>query len=450
MRHRTPIGKALWPMIFLLASQEAILQETSAATYYVSASTGNDANLGTTTTAPWKTLKKASLTVVAGDTVIVGPGRYTDSTANGEQAFNPTNSGTVSNPITFKSDPPLAAVLVAPSPSVVAWSVKYKSYIILDSFKAEGQLGIRHSNHVTIQNCEVIYGSIQGTDTSLNWGIVIAASDDNIVRNNYVHNMRNSGNTSHNTAGIMVGFIANRNVIEYNDVDAGGGTVYSAYGQKGGDITFNTWRRNIARNATVGFLGMGSTDNTKFSTDNRFYENIIYNMSYAAFELDHNSQRFAIYNNTIYNVTSFLLAGSTGNTQNQAWNNLMVTATNGYWYVPSDFSALLSYSDYNLFQTITKIGAWSYGSSYYSTLAAWQTGTGFDLHSLTGDPLFMDASAFDFRLNPNSTAKGKGKNGEYLGAYPAGTGVIGPTNGLWKTASGLVEPAAPTNLAVSR
>lgn len=424
-----------------------------AATYYVSAGSGNDSNPGSQTQ-PWQTLKKASLTVVAGDTVMVGPGRYTDSTATTERAFNPTNSGTASAPITFQADPPLAAVLVAPSISVAAWSVDYKSYIVLDGFKAEGMVGFRHSDHITIQNCEVIYGSIQGTDISLNWGIIVHGTDS-IVRNNYVHDMRNSGNSLQNSTGIEV-IKSTRNLIENNDVDGGGGTVYSAYGQKGGDITFTTWRRNIARNAKSGFLGMGSTDSTLFSTDNAYYENVIYNMSVAAFDLDHNNQRYNIYNNTAYNVKMFLNGGylgddRVGNTQIQSWNNLIVTGSYGYYRGPSSFSwaYLLSYSDYNLFSAIPKVGAWNWGSSGYA-LPAWQTATGFDNHSLTDNPLFTDVAGYDFHLNASSPAKGRGKTGEDLGAYPTGVGMVGPTNGLWRTASGLIEPPTPMNVVVSR
>lgn len=405
-----------------------------AATYYVSDSTGNDAFPGSATQ-PWKTLKKASLAVAAGDTVIVRPGRYMDSTATTERAFNPTKTGTASAPITFRADPPLAAVLVAPSSSVAAWSVDYKSYIVLDGFKAEGMLGIRHSDHIIIQNCEVIYGSWQGTDTSLNWGILVFGTDS-IVRNNYVHDMRNSGNSLQNSAGIEV-LKGTRNLIEHNDVDGGGGIIYSAYGQKGGDITFTTWRRNIARNAKSGFLGMGSTDSTLFSTDNQYYENVIYNMTAAAFDLDHNNQRYRIYNNTAYNVKIFLNGGylsddRVGNTQIQCWNNLIVASTRGYYRGPSTVSwpYLLSYADYNLFNTVSSVGVWNWGGASYPTLSSWKTATGFDPHSLVDNPAFLDPAKADFHLSSTSPAKGKGRYGEDLGAYPTGSGTVGPTGSL--------------------
>jgi parallel beta-helix repeat protein len=65
------------------------------ATYYV-ATTGNDNNPGTTSQ-PWRTIKKATNTVVAGDTVIVNPGTY-------NERINVSRSGTSdSSRITFSA-----------------------------------------------------------------------------------------------------------------------------------------------------------------------------------------------------------------------------------------------------------------------------------------------------------------------------------------------------------
>lgn len=429
MKTRISFKSYVMSLIVVLFSSLSV----NAATYYV-ATNGSDSNAGTEAF-PWMTLTKAANTVVAGDTVIVKAGKYIDPNGAWDTGtFNPANSGTASNPIIFKSQPQQAAILASKVKGVgPAISTSGRSYIIIDGFKAEGLIGIYNSDHVTVQNCEVIYGSILSTDISLNWGIAIySGSSYNIIRNNYVYNMLNSGNTLHNTAGIMVHASpsggSNYNIIENNLVDAGGGIVYSAYGQKGGNITNNIWRKNIAKNAATGFLGMGSTDNTQYSDDNEYYNNIIYDTT-NAFELDHNSRRFKIYNNTAFNCTSFLNGGyEVSNIDEQVWNNIVSNCTSGYYYKPSsvDWKILLSYANYNNFYNTNYVATWNWGSAHYTTLTDWKTATGFDNNSFSVDPLFIDASLKNFHLQGGSLLKGKGKSLEDIGAYATGIEQIGP------------------------
>ena len=155
-------------MFFLAAS-------ANTATYYVDQNhpQASDENPGTEEL-PWKTLKKACNTVQAGDTVIVKAGRYSDPDSTWEYAFNPVNSGEPSKPIIFKSEPRGAAVLVRHYPGGAAMRLYNRSYIIIDGFKAEGTLGFGyHCSYCELRNCEVIKGSIEGSDTSLHWGIIV-------------------------------------------------------------------------------------------------------------------------------------------------------------------------------------------------------------------------------------------------------------------------------------
>ncbi len=69
----------------------------SAATYYINPSSGNDANVGTSTSVPWKTLNKANGVLVAGDTVNLMTGTYSGSS----HRISPANSGTAGARITY-------------------------------------------------------------------------------------------------------------------------------------------------------------------------------------------------------------------------------------------------------------------------------------------------------------------------------------------------------------
>lgn len=96
--HRSrPALSVLAPLVLagLLAASTA-----SATTYYV-ALTGLDTNAGTSAGAPWRTIGKASATMVAGDVVRISPGVYTETlapTRNGTSAARITYMGDISNP----------------------------------------------------------------------------------------------------------------------------------------------------------------------------------------------------------------------------------------------------------------------------------------------------------------------------------------------------------------
>lgn len=391
-------------------------------------------------------------TATPGDTIIVAPGRYTDANATWYRGFNPTRSGNPNAPITIKSQVPYAAILVSASDGVVALGINNRQHIVIDGFKAEGMLKMHESDFITIQNCEVVYGGIEGDDVSLHWGIAVHSTQNSIVRNNLVHNLRdNLGNRSHNTAAIMVGFGSSNNLIENNDAEATNGAafngnnsiVFSAFGQKGGNTHNNTWRRNIARNAQTAFLGMGSTvlepNGGLFSTNNTYYQNIVINVG-EAFCLDHNSTSWNIYNNTVYNANIFAYSIlEPTNSDFRIWNNIVAHARTGYdldGARNANFSILITESDYNDFYSITNLGRWDWGQGNIASLSTWTTSTSFDIHSISADPLFVNAQQGDFKLQANSPAKRRGKDNVDMGAYPTGNEIIGVTR--------LPRPRAPT------
>src|SRR5919108_3053305 len=67
-----------------------------ATTFYVDATQGNDSNAGTSS-APWKTIRKAADNMVAGDTAIV-------RAASSSERVQVTRSGTSGAPITYQAE----------------------------------------------------------------------------------------------------------------------------------------------------------------------------------------------------------------------------------------------------------------------------------------------------------------------------------------------------------
>ena len=85
----------------------------SAASYYLSSTTGNDSNVGTSSAAPWKTITKVNtLNLAAGDRVYLKGG---DSFTDAGLVFLATDTGTAANPIIVDSYGAGRAVVAPPN-----------------------------------------------------------------------------------------------------------------------------------------------------------------------------------------------------------------------------------------------------------------------------------------------------------------------------------------------
>lgn len=98
-----------WCLLLLIVALCAVgeaghASALAARTYYVS-TTGSDSNPGTSA-APFRTITYAYSKVVAGDTILVRPGTYTDYRAGWALVLD--KNGTASAPITLRTEvPPL-------------------------------------------------------------------------------------------------------------------------------------------------------------------------------------------------------------------------------------------------------------------------------------------------------------------------------------------------------
>lgn len=108
-----------------------------------------------------------------------------------------------------------------------------------------------------------------------------------------------------------------------------------------------------------------------------------------------NARRVNIYYNSIHNgsngvTSSTFRVASSGDTALDFRNNNLVSSGNGLtFYVGAGITSAISNSNYNnLFKDSTGNLAF-YDTGYVATLAEWQTASGRDANSVSGDPLFV-------------------------------------------------------------
>ncbi len=149
------VAVSLSVFLFLLSPTPV----NAANTYYVSP-TGDDSKTGSST-APWKTIQKAANTMVAGDTVIVLPGTYSER-------VTVTKSGSSGAPITFRAQYP-----------VVTNQINQSNQSTSKGFKIT-------ANYITVQGFEIANADYVRWHSDVSSGVYIEGTNV-IVENNYIH-----------------------------------------------------------------------------------------------------------------------------------------------------------------------------------------------------------------------------------------------------------------------
>jgi len=417
----------------------------------INATNASDAGPGTQAQ-PWKTFKYASATAMAGDTVNVMPGVYTDTEPQSSgtlwRAFNPANSGTEGNPITFRSVVPRAAILKSSAPDTdkayrdPALAFYSRSDIIYDGFKTSGMVRFVGSERINFINGEVTVGSVAWNDPSLFWGIAIERVHHSVIRNNKVHEMtvalkNGVANTQSNQAGIMVfggggDDVTTNNLIENNYVDVGN-NVFAGIGNKGGGLKNNLWQKNFVKNAEVGILTIGSTDLTRDVEDSYYLNNIIVD-SKVGIALENNSLNTRIINNTFVRNESairFIAFNSTGTEliNNAVYDTESYINAHGYWGDPGlELEDMFDTADYNQFE---QLDYWavreSPGSIRAASIADLQA-LGLENNSLVSPLNFVNPSGTEPEDFKRTAYPNEGMGGVYstvIGAYESNGGVVG-------------------------
>lgn len=317
-------------LLLLLIAWGWWIVSANATTYYAGAVTdcggtyacGNDANDGLSTSTP-KTLKTLVGTVTAGDTIQLLCGTYYDPPAGvGLPTYNFTNSGTNGNPITVKSYVPLCARIAIYQDSALgrSWYIENVDYITFDGLDIDGQLRVASCTGCIVKNTRARTGAWDGT--SIITAIITVDCDTCVVQDNYCGKLSPRTYTSsdiagtHNNACLLVFGGTTNSIFEHNYIEgegstytdaSTGGTIrgaisWAGVGEKGGNITNNTYRRNIITGTNYCFMGMGSTTGTLRSGGQDVYENLCYKTVFGGVDFDHQTYDFNFYNNTFVDI----------------------------------------------------------------------------------------------------------------------------------------------------
>lgn len=392
------------------------------------------------------TLLEACNNVTAGNIVEVASGTYTDSLATFDQAFEPVNSGTSVNQIIFYSGVKHGATLSQLNSGLHAVSMKNISYITWDGFSIVGGLWMFTGTGNVVKNNDCNGGSIPGGDPSLGTCIRCEDQQSGLVRNNNVYNLPNNGNTSHNSAGIMVIGNNNNTIVEYNSVDMTGSSFGGPYGTKGGNASpsNNTWRYNFGNGGAIASLVLlGKATGQHLAT---VHNNVFINGN-DGIQMDKISQDHTIYNNTVYSANKGIV-GINGCCQGvDTFNNIFAeSGTQHIHWISNDhavaactstgdkpWSTWLDYMDYNNYSGSPTRFASAYppNNPSYATMAAFTSAQGFDTNSTDSTaPGFINAGGTDPEDYKRSSYPTDGRGGIYesvMGAYVTGNETIGYT-----------------------
>ncbi|NOY05500.1 MAG: T9SS type A sorting domain-containing protein [Chlorobi bacterium] len=412
-------------------------------TYYV-ATTGNDANPGTTSQ-PWRTLTKAANTLVAGDTVFIRAGTY------GEQVI-PVNSGTAGNPIVYMNYPGDVVTIDGSSVSLPAWEglfeIDSKGYITVSGLRiinvgpngSNTGIQVEGSNHIIIKN--------NYTNNTASSGIIVWSSTDILVDNNEVVHACSKAAASINeciSVGETSNFEVSNNYVHDGNTYRGEGIVLKD-GSSNGTIHGNTVH-------TVPFVGIYVDAWDKYTHDFKIYNNTVHdvfmgdgisigseqggllkniyvynNISYHNEFLgisihkccvsSHTLNTIHVINNTVYNNGWKNWGGGITLDNKQAQNVLIrnnISSSNLSFQVAlEEFTQNAVTVDYNLIDGFRNYPEEVYGDHY-----------------VTGDPQFVNAGGADFHLQNQSPAIDSGTAANAPKDDFDGVSRPQPQNGAW-------------------
>lgn len=424
---------------------------------YVNGVTGNDAvtYAQNSATNPWRTIARAAWgstsyaaqvpaeAAHAADTVWVAAGVYWEDGQVGQYPrfsvhMNPANNGTAQAPIVFRG---VGRVEIRMNHGFRGGTIgaSGRNYIIWDNFVIDdyyqgstsdtGPVVFSSCDHCMIVNCDIkghpgSYYHGYDTFTANYRGISLEPASFVTIRNNRIHHF--SG--GQNEAGIMA-YDSNDNLIENNDIHDNGTGIFIKGIHAGKTQARNIIRRNVLYNNTyAGIRVLGSSDA-------KIYQNVIYGRPTDGEGLRagwSTSERSLFVNNSVHGCNSGFLAQGDGLIAVRFWNNII--SSPGQAAIVSSVANPTRQDvtyDRNLYHDFPRMWADNWGGGSFSSFAQFQA-YGQDPNGMEGDPLFVDPTNHDFRLQAGSPARTLGRDildldgdGSTDNVIPAGAYITG-------------------------
>lgn len=421
------------------------------ATYYVDQGHGSasDSNAGTSESAPWLTLTRATGQtgpggLVAGDTCYVKNGTYL-APSTGDAAFNSSNSGTSGNPIAFRRSTGHNPVLDRSSTphhdegfTAPSLFINGRNYVTWDGFTCAAWTAVQvaTSTGAIIENMTINPGVAVDPDTENYCGIYVSnGMTDGIIRYNRISNAQYTV-PRQNASGIT-GYQMNNCQIYNNEISGCSSGVFLKQNCIDTVVELNYLHDMTGDSILVtGFVVPGACGACLVER-NKVRNNVIVGGTLGIrFNLaDTEADQLEFYNNTVYNVTNMQTADVEDLSNWKFYNNIAViadasTAQMGFY----GFSPSGLVQNYQCFRRVNS-NYWGISvAGIVRDLATWQANSVHDDDSISQDPLFVGptTTVAGFKLQGSSPCLNTGRVGgtsagavTNMGAYAVGTEVIG-------------------------
>jgi parallel beta-helix repeat protein len=382
--------------------------------YYVSL-TGDDNNPGTESK-PWRTIQKAANTLVAGDTVYIKTGVYTER-------VEPQNSGNAGNNIVYTAYPGATVTIDGTNVVVTEWmglfSIIGKQYIRVSGLRVinvgpnphNPGILVENSAHIIIEN-----NYIRHTSDS---GIAVWSSQDVIIDHNEVTDANYNGYNEAISVGGSNGFEVKNNLvhdspkegIDSKDGSANGKVFRNHVHHTGAvGIYVDAWDKhtynievydNVVHDVSANGLSMGSEQGGLLENI-KVYNNVAYNNKWVGIDLhacciaSHPVRNMQIVNNTLYNNGWDPWGGGISVSNPQATQTVIrnnICSQNLYFQIAiaENLPPQEATIDHNLIDGFRGTEGETYGNNY-----------------VEGDPKFANAPLANFHLQGTSPAIDQG------------------------------------------